>query len=903
MASADLSGRRFGAYQVHQRIGVGGMGEVYRASDTRLGRDVAIKIIHPEFTGDPQRLERFEREARVLASLNHPHIGAIFGLEEADGLRALVLELVDGETLAERIARGALPLAESLNIARQIAEALETAHELGIIHRDLKPANVKVTPADVVKVLDFGLAKAAGEASVPDLSSSPTRTSEQTRAGVILGTPAYMSPEQARGRVVDKRTDIWAFGCLLYEMLTGRIAFQGDTSSDTIVAVLEREPDWTALPASTPANIRRLLQRCFEKDARRRLRDIGEARLELEATTDDGRATLPSTQPVLPAPVMRRRSVAWSATALAVLIAAGALAWWAAQRPATAVPLQAFPLTTLPGIERHPSFAPDGNHVVFNWNGPRQDNPDVYVQQIGSGSPLRLTTDAGNDYTPAWSPDGRWIAFLRSQGQTGVSELRLVPPLGGPERKLVDINLGTELLIEASIAWCPDSTCVIVTDSARPGDADSLVAVSLGSGEKTPLTRNDATGVADVAPAVSPDGRWLVFSRNRTPTNGDLYALELGKTMTPAGEPTLLQLGALNGKGRDVEWMPDGKGIVFAASGGLWTLAVPGPGAPVRVAFVGEDGMMPAISRPHPGQPSRLVYVRSYRDENIWRIDTAAPGESASSPPYASISSTKADLTPQFSPDGRRVAFSSARSGSLEIWTAESDGANAVQLTAMGATPGYARWSPDGNAVVFHSNPTGHAAAYSVPAAGGEPRAITSDPDGAAFPSFSRDGRWTFISARGADGQPSLWKFPSGGGDRIAVTTRPALMSMMSQDGAFVYFTDRFDRPSTLWRVPASGGAETRVLDGVLRSNFAVLDGGIYYIDQLPDNAGGGPNDRPSVETRLQYFDFATSTSKTVARNLGPVGLGLTASSDGRTILFTRLDASIDDLMLVENFH
>jgi len=188
MASADLSGRRFGAYQVHQRIGVGGMGEVYRASDTRLGRDVAIKIIHPEFTGDPQRLERFEREARVLASLNHPHIGAIFGLEEADGLRALVLELVDGETLAERIARGALPLAESLNIARQIAEALETAHELGIIHRDLKPANVKVTPADVVKVLDFGLAKAAGEASVPDLSSSPTRTSEHTRAGVILGT-------------------------------------------------------------------------------------------------------------------------------------------------------------------------------------------------------------------------------------------------------------------------------------------------------------------------------------------------------------------------------------------------------------------------------------------------------------------------------------------------------------------------------------------------------------------------------------------------------------------------------------------------------------------------------------------------------------------------------------------
>jgi Tol biopolymer transport system component len=379
--------------------------------------------------------------------------------------------------------------------------------------------------------------------------------------------------------------------------------------------------------------------------------------------------------------------------------------------------------------------------------------------------------------------------------------------------------------------------------------------------------------------------------------------MALGSAMTPAGEPTLLPLGDLKGKGRDAEWMPDGKRIVFVASGGLWMLSVPGSEAPARVAFVGEDGLMPVVSRQRPGQPSRLVYVRSYRDENIWRIDTAGPGEPASSPPYVSISSTKADLTPQFSPDGRRVAFSSARSGSLEIWTADSDGANAVQLTAMGAIPGFARWSPDGNTVVFHSDPTGHPEAYSVPAAGGEPRAITSNPEGAAFPSFSRDGRWTFISARGTDRQQALWKFPSGGGDQIRVTTRPASMSMMSPDGAYVYFNDRFDRPSTLWRVPASGGTESRVLDGVVRSNFAVLEKGIYYIDQVAESTGDNPRDGPSVQSRLQYFDLATSTSRTVARNLGTVGLGLTASSDGRTILFTRQDASIDDLMLVENFH
>jgi len=251
------------------------MGEVYRARDSTLGRDVAIKILPRAFTNDPERLARFEREARMLAAFNHPHIGAIYGVEEGDGLRALVLELVDGQTLAERILPGRVALPEALTIARQIADALDAAHEKGVIHRDLKPANVKITSAGVVKVLDFGLAKAAaGDGSGPDMSQSPTLTIGGTREGVILGTAAYMSPEQARGKPVDKRTDIWAFGCVLYEMLTGRATFAGDTVSDTIAAILEREPDWRALPADTPPSVRRLLQRCLDKDRTRRLHGI-----------------------------------------------------------------------------------------------------------------------------------------------------------------------------------------------------------------------------------------------------------------------------------------------------------------------------------------------------------------------------------------------------------------------------------------------------------------------------------------------------------------------------------------------------------------------------------------------------------------------------------------------------
>src|SRR6185503_7787078 len=289
-APLTIEGRRLGAYQVQTLLGAGGMGEVYRARDTKLERDVAVKFLPHAFTSDPERLARFEREARMLAALNHPNIGAIYGFEEAEGIRFLVLELVDGQTLADtlvdvsrRRSQGpGLPIRDALSIARQIAEALDIAHEKGIIHRDLKPANITITPNGVVKVLDFGLAKAAGDGSTPDLTHSPTKTVNHTSDGAVMGTPGYMSPEQARGQVVDKRTDIRAFGCVLYEMLTGRVAFSGDTVSDTIVAVLGSEPDWDALPNGTPASVRRLLQRCLDKDPKRRLRDLGDVRFELD---------------------------------------------------------------------------------------------------------------------------------------------------------------------------------------------------------------------------------------------------------------------------------------------------------------------------------------------------------------------------------------------------------------------------------------------------------------------------------------------------------------------------------------------------------------------------------------------------------------------------------------------
>ncbi len=364
------AGARLGPYEIQAPLGAGGMGEVYRARDTRLGRDVAIKILPEVFTSDPERLARFEREARMLAALNHPHIGAIYGVEDAETVHALVLELVEGDTLGERLRRGPLRLTDALAIARQIAEALESAHEQGIIHRDLKPANVKITHDGTVKVLDFGLAKAAPKGSVEfDFEQSPTITVDATFAGAILGTAAYMSPEQARGKAVDKQTDIWAFGCVLYEMLAGYRAFSGDTASDTIAAILEREPRWERVPRDTTASTRVLLRRCLEKDPKHRLQDIGDARIELEdILSGSERDRVIEDEPIV---ITRRAAI----SALAgVAVGAASMGIFAISRNRGAVPrtLTRFRIPLPEGTIAPVSFnkrvaiSPEGTHIAFN---------------------------------------------------------------------------------------------------------------------------------------------------------------------------------------------------------------------------------------------------------------------------------------------------------------------------------------------------------------------------------------------------------------------------------------------------------------------------------------------------------------------------------------------------------
>jgi len=678
------------------------MGEVYRARDTRLERDVAIKVLPAAFVEDHDRLARFEREAKLLAQLNHPNIAAIHGLEESDGVRALVMELVEGPTLAERLEKGPLPLDESLSLARQIAEGLEEAHEKGIIHRDLKPQNIKVSIERRIKILDFGLAKAMDPArpmSAEELAQSPTLTFGGTREGVILGTAAFMAPEQARGGAVDKRVDIWSFGVVLYEMLSGSAPFAAATVPDTLVAVLTREIDWSRLPATTPVAIRRLLRRCLERDPRNRLHDIADARLVLSdverGTIDEG-----PFQPATSTGMGRRGRLAWALVVAAVLAGSVVIALFARSgsgaTSAESTPRVASltPLTVDPGYEGEGSLAPDGESIVYAAD--RGGQFDIYLQQIGVGSPINLTSHPADDVQPSISPDGRLVAFV----STRESRLQLVyrgpgypllggdiwvmPVLGGPPRKIVeDGNFPS---------WSPDGRTIYFARGLDYRSEIRRVAVTGGESTAIPIQLPVAERpVFLFSPQISPDGRWLLFSAAEL-----FYLAPIG-----GGPATVL------GNGRFATWEPSGDAIVFCSSepgqnGGLWWLpfaassgeAVP----PARPLMVGPAELeRPAFA----ARGRRLVVTAVERSANLESLAIDAEAGTAGEAPK-SLTAGRNDINfANLSPDARSIVYTAVRGSAAHLWRLD-EGREPVQLTDDPAyLESYPRWSPDGKLIAF----------------------------------------------------------------------------------------------------------------------------------------------------------------------------------------------------------
>jgi len=879
-----MVGQTLGHYRIEAKLGEGGMGVVYKARDTDLDRPVAIKVLPAERVEDGGRKRRFVQEAKAASALNHPNIVHIYGIDTAGSVDFIAMEYVEGRTLADLIGRKGLKTGETLRYAVQVADALATAHAARIVHRDIKPSNVMVTPTGLVKVLDFGLAKLV-ERGDADLSASTQTMLPRTEEGAVIGTAEYMSPEQAEGRTLDGRSDIFSFGSVLYEMATGRRPFNGESKLSVLSRILREDPTPPRqISTSTPPELERIILRCLRKDPARRYQTMADVKIALEDLETE---TKSGSQSQLPAGTTAWRG-RWAWPLMPAALLAVAVFIWQTWRSPPAEPLRAIPLTTFPGVESYPSLSPDGNFVAFTWTGPNQDNPDIYVQQIGAGPAAQRTTDPRNDFNPVWSPDGRWIGFLRRESQSGMAELRLIPPLGGPERKVAEIHpRGSEpSVIPPYLAWCPDSTCLFVTDSPGEGKPDALFVIAIDTGEKRQVTYPQPPVNGDSNPAISRDGRSLLFYRNINSASGELLWLRLTKALTPEGEPKRLPSAGL--RDRYPAWMPNGKEILFSAKSSLWRVSVPGETPPGRLAFVGDDGLMPIVESLKTGA-NRLVYLRSFDDSNIWRIDTPAPGMPAEAPPKRAISSTRSEYTPKFSPDGRRVAFSSNRSGEMEIWSSDIDGGNAAPLTSLGASSLRPHWSPDGNTIVFDSNVQGQIDVYSIPASGGKPRRLTTDPTNEQVPSFSQDGEWIYFASN-RTGRSQIWKAPrDGGGKAIPVTSNTGVHAY--EHGSSLYYTQTTSvEASPLWRLPLSGGQPVILIDGVVLRSFAVFDKGIYYFD------------RPANEVRLRFFDFATAKSTTIAQNLGNVTSGMTVSPDGRTILYCRIDFSVDDLMLVENF-
>ena len=602
---ALTTGSRLGPYEVLAPIGAGGMGEVYRARDTRLNRDVALKVLPDVFSGDGDRRARFEREAQLLATLNHPHIAQIYGLEDsAAGIHALVMELVDGPTLADRIAQSPIPVEEALAIARQIAEALEAAHDRSVIHRDLKPANVKLTTDGAVKVLDFGLAKliepaaatgTSGAAGQSPLTLSPTLSVQATYAGVLLGTAAYMSPEQARGRTVDHRADVWAFGCVVYEMLTAVRPFAGDDLAETIGAVIHKTVDWSRLPANTPAAVRITLERCLEKDPKRRLRDIGDVRLALSGAFETPAA------PVVVAPNRRSRLPVFAgvAVALAVGAMAAGLAMWSVTRPPAPrvwrfvmVPPTGQPVAPT-NADRQVSMSPDGRRIVYVAAGlGRNDTAAgggliVWSLDRFAGQALPGITQAR---APFFSPDGEWVGFF---GGAGGSELRKVAVTGGPA-----IPIGPSPGGPRGATWTRDGTIIFANNTATIG----LLSVSAAGGEPKALTKPDATrGERDhILPSALPGGKAVLFTI--TGAQPQVAVLDLS-----TGRQKVLIPGASH-----AEYMASGH-LVYAAAGTLRAvrfdpekLEIVGEGVPVvdQLAVLATGAAQYAVS-----ETGSLVYM------------------------------------------------------------------------------------------------------------------------------------------------------------------------------------------------------------------------------------------------------------------------------------------------------
>ena len=815
------SGTRLGPYEILSPLGAGGMGEVYRARDPRLGRDVAVKVLPEEFFEGEERRQRFEREARLLAALNHPGIAAIYSFEEIPSSSSsstrhlLVMELVEGDGLDARVASGPLSLEESLSFARQIAEALEVAHEKGIVHRDLKPANIKVTPDGRVKLLDFGLAKAfegdGGPGSSPAVTTSPTLTARATAAGVILGTAAYMSPEQARGKPVDKRTDVWAFGCVLFEMLTGKRAFEGETVTDVLAAVLTREPDWAALPPGTPAKVREILRKCMRRDSRLRLRDIGDARLDLEEAAGGGSSgsftfeekqvdsglTGASAERTRRERASRRSLYLSWAIAAAFAAAAGVLAL-RARAPHARTDAQALRLAFLPPDNvafdatqlDFMAVSPNGHLLLFTGRAP-DGKKQLWLRALDS-SEARLLPGTEDAVEPFWSPDSRSIGF-GAQGK-----LRRLDLAGGRPQILAD----APRLVGGT--WSRDGVILFLSNWGG-----KLFQIPAAGGEPKALNQNGRN------PSFLPDGRHFFYSRG-LPKEPHVYVGSLD-----SDEERLLLAGA------EARYAPPGW-VLFVRDGALLAQAfdasrreLSGDPIPIQTAqtSLGNEGSPFSVS-----ENGVLVWQRNLPRayQLAWFDRAGRPLGAVGSPARVTIG-----LSPSLSPDGTRVVVANRelQSANRGIWVIDLARGLPTRITPTGQTPA---WTPDGARVAWQGIKDEVIGMYQRTADGVAGEELLLGGPNNYTDSFSPDGRFLLYVTRGDRTRLDIWALPLFGDRKphpVVATEFDENQARVSPDGrwlayrsdlsgTFEIYAQPFTAEGTVgaqrWRISTNGGTQAR---------------------------------------------------------------------------------------------
>jgi eukaryotic-like serine/threonine-protein kinase len=876
------AGSRLGPYEILAPLGAGGMGEVYRARDLRLTRDVAIKVLPADRLEDEGRRQRFLREARAAATLTHPHIVTIYEVETADGVDFLVMELVKGKSLDALIPRGGLRLGETLRIGIAIADALATAHSHGIIHRDLKPANVMVGTDGSVKVLDFGLAKLLHEVDEPSDPSASTHLAEHlTEAGQRMGTLAYMAPEQASGQPVDARSDIFSFGATLYEMVTGQRAFAGKSPAETLSAVMEKQPTppGTVVP-SLPRDLERTILRCLRKDPARRFQTMADLRVDLAEIKEESDSG--SGKPV-PVARPRWRWVGVAAMGALGVVALGARYVWP-QRPPEALRTHVVPLTTLTGREGHPSFSPDGTHVVFDWD--TVDNIDLYEKIIGANEVRRIIGDSGGNSKPRWSPNGRQIAFLH-QPRPGVpGTLSLVSSLGGAVQKLSDLPT------YGPFAWSPDAQFVAAPRAVFPNaptnyGSSGLYLVPAEGGEPRVLTQ--ATPPAhDDAPAFSRDGRRLAYASCPTDFGGcDIYVIDVDQTFRPTGtRKRLTSQRATDITG--VTWTNDGQSIIYGAEQGasldyLWRVRADGSTAPERIEEAGPFAANPVAAL----SDDRLAFSRSTDDVDVY------VSNGVHSRPL--LTSSFMDMDAEYSPDGHHIVFNSERSGERpELWLAHADGSDPVQLTrGPGSFQGSPHWSPDGRTIAFDSQDTGGWHIWTIDVDGRVPQQLTTDAGNQNTPTWSKDGHWIYYSTD-AGSTRDLWRIRPTTREKEQLLHGVSLFQLESPDGRSLVYQPQSPRMANapLMMKSLGSGAVHQLLPCVRKGEYGIHGNEVYYCA-----CSNGP------DVPVHAIDPNTGRDRVVGILEQPTGvLGLSVSVDGKTILHNRWVSYGADLMLIENF-